>query len=344
MGLVRWRVFETAAVLPLLLQFALLLFFAGLSELLRALNHTVWLSTTVLVACWFVPYLITLLAPAFSSRCPYKTPFLDRWMQLFRGFCSRMFFGKYWRQKLGYKNHYYRFPGDERGVRRDFDLDIPAIISADATLGDNNVLSRNIQHCLRKASGETVVIIVRGLFANRLDRPVRSLFNPSGLERIPTQPLRTLMHILIDAVEGHLRTGGTGQFSRSSPSSLPSWIREAISCLAAIIKHSQVHNRFINPDRCFAVFSEFLALGPEEAEELLVALAHHFPIVSWEFSETDRHRGEFSYSQVNIGVQLNNSISSSAYQHHQGHRTISVVCTRRSPASLGFRLLHCGFS
>lgn len=37
-GLIRWRVFETAAMLPLLLQLSLVLFFLGLGEWIRAVN------------------------------------------------------------------------------------------------------------------------------------------------------------------------------------------------------------------------------------------------------------------------------------------------------------------
>ena len=75
-GLVRWRVFELAAALPMLLQLALLLFFIGLSEFLRRLNLIVgWITTTAMLI-WLILYVFTILAPVFSSQCPYRTPML----------------------------------------------------------------------------------------------------------------------------------------------------------------------------------------------------------------------------------------------------------------------------
>ncbi|KAI0789666.1 hypothetical protein C8Q75DRAFT_701276, partial [Abortiporus biennis] len=72
-GLLRWKVFETAAILPFLLQVSLFLFFLGLSEFLRALNRIVWILTTVFIVIWLSSYVMILCIPAISSRCPYKT-------------------------------------------------------------------------------------------------------------------------------------------------------------------------------------------------------------------------------------------------------------------------------
>ncbi|KAJ3556448.1 hypothetical protein NM688_g2022 [Phlebia brevispora] len=58
-GLVRWRVFELAALPPLLLQFALILFLVGLSDFRQATRRH-----------------CRTLAPMFSVRCPYKLPLL----------------------------------------------------------------------------------------------------------------------------------------------------------------------------------------------------------------------------------------------------------------------------
>ena len=77
-GLEKWRVFEIAATLPQLLQIALLLFFVGLSEFLRELNPAVGWTVTSLMGTWLSIYTFTLLAPMFSSQCPYKTPILKK--------------------------------------------------------------------------------------------------------------------------------------------------------------------------------------------------------------------------------------------------------------------------
>ena len=86
-GLEKWRVFDIAAALPLLLQVALLLFFLGLSDFLRELNPTVGLVTTGLILSWVVAFTFTTLAPILSPQCSYKTPMLILTLQRLRVSC-----------------------------------------------------------------------------------------------------------------------------------------------------------------------------------------------------------------------------------------------------------------
>ncbi|KAK7685881.1 hypothetical protein QCA50_011228 [Cerrena zonata] len=83
-GVQRWQVFEIAAALPLLLQFALLLFFIGLSAFLHDLNPVVtWVVTGVMIL-WLFFYLFATFTPVFSSQCPYKTPMLKGFLHQVR--------------------------------------------------------------------------------------------------------------------------------------------------------------------------------------------------------------------------------------------------------------------
>ena len=75
-GLVQGRVFELAALLPVLLQCALLLFFIGLARFLQDLAPVIGWVVTALIACWLVFFVLTTLAPLCWSQCPYKTPIL----------------------------------------------------------------------------------------------------------------------------------------------------------------------------------------------------------------------------------------------------------------------------
>ena len=75
-GVKRWRVFELAAFLPLLLQLALLLFFIGLSEYLRELDPVVGWITTSMILVWLFLFSLTTTAPLIYQQCPYKTPIL----------------------------------------------------------------------------------------------------------------------------------------------------------------------------------------------------------------------------------------------------------------------------
>ena len=83
-GVKRWRVFEIAAFLPLLLQLALLFFFAGLGLLLHDLDTTVGWITTGLMIAWLALFLSTTAMPMFSVQCPYKTPMLKKFLSTFR--------------------------------------------------------------------------------------------------------------------------------------------------------------------------------------------------------------------------------------------------------------------
>ncbi|KAL6301865.1 hypothetical protein BKA93DRAFT_441410 [Sparassis latifolia] len=69
-----WRVANIIMILPILLQGSLVLFLAGLLELLWTLNDTVATVATVFVACLGVFQLFTTVLPAFVPTCPYQSP------------------------------------------------------------------------------------------------------------------------------------------------------------------------------------------------------------------------------------------------------------------------------
>ncbi|KAI0691116.1 hypothetical protein BC835DRAFT_1279793, partial [Cytidiella melzeri] len=72
-GLDKWKVFEIAAILPLLLQLSLASFFVGLCIFTADVHTTVAHTTLPLVAGWGFLFIASALVPAFSPRCPYKT-------------------------------------------------------------------------------------------------------------------------------------------------------------------------------------------------------------------------------------------------------------------------------
>lgn len=74
--MLRWRVFEIAALLPLLLQIALALFFTGLYFFTEDLHQPVGHTTVAFIVAWACPYVTSILMPLFDQRCPYKNPFL----------------------------------------------------------------------------------------------------------------------------------------------------------------------------------------------------------------------------------------------------------------------------
>ncbi|KAI0742954.1 hypothetical protein C8Q80DRAFT_1191645 [Daedaleopsis nitida] len=73
-SLVKWHVAEIVAVLPVLLQIALTLFFAGLLVLLFTLNQAVAIVASVLVGALAVFNLYTTLLPTLTKDCCYLSP------------------------------------------------------------------------------------------------------------------------------------------------------------------------------------------------------------------------------------------------------------------------------
>lgn len=276
-GLVRWKVFEIAAILPLLLQLALLLFLAGLSEFLRPLNFTVWLSTTVLAISWFVIYLNSVMAPAVSIICPYKTPLLINALNQVRGVLARLRYGMAWKERTGSKNKYYQFPGDERGVRRDTDFDVPAIISADKILADDATLVDIIRNCVDQTIGPETVTIAREILAHRLDGYPISFTDPSiNFDRVPSRVLNVVVGALSNTIRKEF---AAGRDIRWHP-----WLNEAFVGLCSLLNHIQSETRMVDMAEGVSVISGAFALPPRIVKNVLIVLATDSPWVTWKLT------------------------------------------------------------
>lgn len=78
-----WKVFEIAAVLPLLLQLSLGLFFVGMCYFTTEVDSRVTHTVLPLVAGWAFCFLMATALPIFFPRCPYRTTLLRaplRWV------------------------------------------------------------------------------------------------------------------------------------------------------------------------------------------------------------------------------------------------------------------------
>ncbi|KAI0769255.1 hypothetical protein BC629DRAFT_1292241, partial [Irpex lacteus] len=71
--LAAWKVFEIAAILPLLQQLALALFFVGLCYFTSSVHESVGHTTLPLIAGWAFCFTVATFLPIFLPRCPYKT-------------------------------------------------------------------------------------------------------------------------------------------------------------------------------------------------------------------------------------------------------------------------------
>jgi hypothetical protein len=74
----RWLVLEIAAVLPLLQQLSLALFFIGLCYFTNSIHESIGWTSLPLIAGWAFCVTTVTVTPLFFPRCPYKTTLLGQ--------------------------------------------------------------------------------------------------------------------------------------------------------------------------------------------------------------------------------------------------------------------------
>ncbi|KDQ08124.1 hypothetical protein BOTBODRAFT_180144 [Botryobasidium botryosum FD-172 SS1] len=109
----RWRVPEIISLLPTLLLAALALFFGGLVEFLLGINFIVAVANAALIGVFVLFLLISITAPLFIPRCPYKTSLSDMLRPI-----SMRIYHLWWTigNLYSYSKHrlFSREPGDSR--------------------------------------------------------------------------------------------------------------------------------------------------------------------------------------------------------------------------------------
>ncbi|KAH8104054.1 hypothetical protein BXZ70DRAFT_680660 [Cristinia sonorae] len=202
-GLLEWHVFEIAAVLPLLLQCALMLFFIGLCDYLHSLYPPLGWTVTTVVILWLLVYITTALAPVFSPNCPYKTPFLKVaphtqvvWLKYLVEWTSYLFE----RASTGLLNAFKRSSRDQKStssttlrpelpqvyqkstsrsqreqiIRLAVDLDVEVLVALDSTFIEGDFME-TARSCLVDVDGAKVLDCVRYFIQRRIEKPVGSL-------------------------------------------------------------------------------------------------------------------------------------------------------------------------
>lgn len=280
-GLLRWRVFEIAAMPALLLQLSLILFFVGLSDFLRQLDPVVGWFVTGLIVLWLLLFATSTLAPVFFHRCPYKFPLLRSFAIVARHTVLRLLRGRAPRNMLP---SYYEYNGNvELGVRQDASFDVPAVTRADATSNDDDFLEATLCMCLRSAGGSDVVAFMRKMLAHRLGQPVPTLTAAlSGLPRLTTKALFTSLHIAVDALEPALR--------KYQPAPAP-WIDDALEYVFAALDHSYTHRRAIGHamDRGLHVQALLMSRGAHFVRACLTLMSVYRNVPSY-FYQLSRDR------------------------------------------------------
>lgn len=229
-GLVDWRVFEIAAVLPLLLQCSMILFFIGLCDFLHSLYPALGWTITTVVMLWLLAYFATILGPLFAASCPYKTPllkvaphwqvvlfkyiaewasYLFEWIAVqLQGLIRRSSRHSITSSRPELPKVYVRSTSRsqyEQNIRVAMDLDVQVLVALDATFIEDDFME-TVQACLADIDGAQVVDCVRHFMQRRTGRPVESLQNLTFDDRdlaknaALTSYYTLFVHILSDAV------------------------------------------------------------------------------------------------------------------------------------------------
>lgn len=193
----RFKVLQLAELLPILLQFALMLFLTGLVLFLMPVNVVVGWAVLAGVIIWGIVLILIFTIPFLFDDCPYHLYLVRSLSEPIKARVARILHGENWSSHYGYENPYYRFPGDERGIRREARLGLDAIISADASLMDNDILRNTMLPCVKTFTIGSALTFSREMLSHRLERPITSLYEVRKEEYrlFPTAVLDVLLAI-----------------------------------------------------------------------------------------------------------------------------------------------------
>ena len=197
-GLIRWRVPEVIALLPILVQVALAFFFVGLVDLLWKLDSIVAGIVSVIVASSLLFVVVTTFTPSFSRDCPHKSPqsltvyrftqwVLRGMMRLMLRFTGMLesrqstlyidpiiFMGSRRRRRLSFLDHvlgrhHHTWREREKDLMRERDshLDHQLLVNADATLMDDEFLTDVLRTCLNDTECPAAIHCVIDILVNR---------------------------------------------------------------------------------------------------------------------------------------------------------------------------------
>ena len=233
-ALKQWKVFDIAALLPLLLQVALGLFFIGLCFFTASVDERMALTSVPLVSAWAFFLAMTTLAPLLTPRCPFKVAFLKRALKSGRRYLvpgvlqliQPLTTKAGWKPSIGPEE-------DEVVLRRQEDADL--LLSIDTIMSDDSLLSTLWDALKQSAQPEDLI-----RFAIRL---VRNRIAP-GLDPTPSGDLAYFMDLSAlsqDAYNAIMRIVADALAKYASPpyqNSSPAWAHNAAILLLSKSSHS----------------------------------------------------------------------------------------------------------
>ncbi|PSR71642.1 hypothetical protein PHLCEN_2v12495, partial [Hermanssonia centrifuga] len=249
-GLAKWKVFEIAALLPLLLQLSLGLFFVGLCMFTWSIHPSIGKTSTTIIAGWGFLLVTVTIAPVLSPRCPYKTTLLKVPLKSLRRLLRRSYLFRtlYWKlrntttkeespidpttaaeEQLALQKEKERLlllEEDEAVTNEKSDSEM--LVAVDTILLDDDLLRTTMYDSLRQMQPDPadVVKFVLQVIDNRLQRKIY----PPSLEDL-RQLTKTAWNAVVDIIADTLiRNFDLG----TSTTSVPKWMEDALIILLSL--------------------------------------------------------------------------------------------------------------
>lgn len=214
-GLDHWGVFAIAALLPLVLQLALALFFIGLCFFTLDVHKSIGYTTIPLVCGWALLFVAASVAPALSPRCPYKVPLFKSVMrltrttlfhtvQLFKGLPSLPPKSEW---PLARRWNWYLLGYDEEDAAKDTRCDIDILVDVDSSQTDDQLVMKMCMALKEMhASPEDTIDFVLKVINFRLDQKFTSPIPVMlDLSRLPVQTSTILMNAVADVLARQIK-------------------------------------------------------------------------------------------------------------------------------------------
>lgn len=241
-GLAHWKVFDIAAILPLLLQISLALFLIGLCFFTADVHNSIGHTTLPLVAGWGFLFIAAAFAPAVSPRCPYKMALFKSAMrclrrQLFNSISFAALLVKRFSNikiewQFPYQWSYSMLVYDEKDAVVNHKNDVDILISVDSIQSDEQLLGV-MWDALQQTQlqpEETVTFLLK-ILGHRLQRDIPNVPSSSFLElkALPRQSYSIIMNMVAEVLGDEI--------TRQSPTSViknidwSSWMKDCFFIL-----------------------------------------------------------------------------------------------------------------
>lgn len=278
-GLLKWRVFDIVALLPLLLHISLILFFIGLGDFLLVLDTEVGSVVSTLIGTWLFIYAACLTTPALLHDCPYVIPLTKTGILRFRRSVWKLWckLQQFFRDKHPRLHKYYKYPGDEIGARHDARLDLPALIAAVEIFRDDTFLDEIVRPCLNHFSGRDNHIFLHAFLQKRLHCTISlaSLpFNAHAAVDFRQMSTRAIV-FTVDTLCGSLERAVS-----QSNDVMEQWAQETLGYVFAAVEHCYQSGRFqgvLTWDSVMSLLTRLLTCQDHSVIATTVLYASQYP-------------------------------------------------------------------